>query len=311
MSFNPNHVFDRQTHRQNNPAAAKPIAFGHQSPSFFNHYLPWPSGYTPDLFFSFKRLVFSPTDGWQAPGTPMAGIPAVGGHGAEAPDRTRRLPLSGLLMAFSVMTKSWSVMFLPLILLYLKSLKKIIVYLSIFCLTILAFGQLYQFFVYTSFSRLFQAVLNHPSGASGYWGLTVLLPQPFDKIYNHYRFLILGLGLFGGFFLFYLKKPPLLQQFKIFILIVYVLSAGWGLQYTAWLVPFALLDQDWQRLKFYTLLALPYLALAYLNLAACWKAVFLNNLILKLSFLPYFFCFYWLFLELKAVYSWKSEGRKS
>ncbi|GEM_PF-6398105 len=264
------------------------------------------------IYFFLLNVWFlvQPTGGRRR-GTPMAGVPAVGGHGAKAPDRTRRLPLSGLLMAFSVMTKTWSVMFLPLILLYLKSLKKMIVYLSIFLLTILAFGQLYQFFVYTSFSRLFQTVLSHPSGASGSWGFTALLPPNLSLIYNQYRFSILILGLLGGLILLHFKKPPLLRQFKIFILIVYVLTAGWGLQYTAWLVPFALLDQDWQRLRLYTLLALPYLTLAYLNIAADWKTVFLDNLTLKLSFLPWLFCFYWLFLELKAVYLWKSEGRKS
>lgn len=222
-------------------------------------------------------------------------------------DRSRKghlggeLILAGLFMAFSVMTKSWSVMFLPLIVFWLKSLSKIIIYLASFCLMIMAFGQLYQLFVHSSFGRLFDTVLRHPSGAGGYWGLTAILPTSLSLVYNHYRFFILGLGLLAGLILFSLRKPPLLRQIKIFILIVYVLTAGWGLQYAAWIVPFALSDRDLKPLKFYTLLTLPYLGLAYLAIAGGWETFFVRDLTLKLSFLPWGFSLYWLFSELKAV----------
>jgi len=67
--------------------------------------------------------------------------------------------LSGILMVLSVLTKTWSIIFLPLVIFRIKSFQKLIIYLSTFILTLFAFVFLYKSFVFTSITRIFCGTL--------------------------------------------------------------------------------------------------------------------------------------------------------
>ncbi len=221
--------------------------------------------------------------------------------------------IAGLLMAFSIMTKSWSIMFLPLVLLKIKSLKKKLIYFSTFFLTIFLFASLYKLFVFSSFSRIFKAALFHPTGAAGHWGITALFHLsskilPLNSLISFYskkRALILSLALLTGFVFSIKKKLALLKGAQLFILIVYIFTAGWGIQYSAWIIPFALVNKDWQKNIRYTLLAIPYLSFSYLAIAGGWQNPFINRLIIFLGLFPWVYSGCWL-LKIRQVSFLKS-----
>ena len=206
--------------------------------------------------------------------------------------------LSGFLMAFSVLTKTWSVIFLPLVILRIKSFRKIIIYLSAFFLAVLVFASLYKRLVFTSFTRMFSAAIMRPSGSAGYWGITAFLNvlglQKASSFYSDSRLCFLGFGLLAGLAIFYKKKWDVFRGVLLFTLIIYVFTAGWGLQHSLWLIPFGLLNKKFKETAVYTLLTVPYLFLSYLVIAGGWENNTLNKIIVILGLFPWGYCCYWL-----------------
>jgi len=213
----------------------------------------------------------------------------------------KKIILSAVLMALSILTKSWSVIFLPLIILRIRSFQKIIIYLSTFILVLFAFVFLYKSFIFTSITRIFSAAIMRPSGSAGYWGITALLDilnlQKISYFYSANRLYFLFLGILGGLGIYYIRKLSIFRGVLLLVLIVYALTGGWGLQHSLWLVPFGLLNNKFKETSIYSLLTVPYLFLSYLAIAGGWENSLLNKAIVILALFPWGYCCYWLYIE--------------
>jgi len=199
---------------------------------------------------------------------------------------------AGIFMAISIMIKTWSVMFLPLVFFKLKSFR----FWISFGISFLIIGFLYKFFVFSSWQRILTALIVHPSGSAGYWGITALLKLVWPSTVQFYsinRFWPLLASLVFGWWIAWKKKLTIFPAALLLILLTYVTTAGWGLQYSSWIIPFGILAQDFKKTNLYTLLSLPYLCIAYLGIAANAQ-VSPNNLVIFLSLPAWLFSIYWL-----------------
>jgi hypothetical protein len=108
----------------------------------------------------------------------------------------------------------------------------------------------------------------------GIWGytyfirmLSLLAPdtgQLFAFVVNYGRYLTLAaLGLVWWF---WARKETPLAGFLTILVAFFALAHAFAIQYLAWLVPFAILDQDYRWLYRFTLGAFAYMFLAYFTL---------------------------------------------
>ncbi len=219
----------------------------------------------------------------------------------------KNLVFSGFLMALSVCAKSWSVIFLPLVILKIPKIFKKIIYLMAFCLTIIIFIFVYKLFIFTSFKRIFSVVLNRPTGSSGFWGITAWLNllgfSEISNFYSHNRSWFLLTGLIFIWFFAWKKKINYWLSSLLIVLLVYCLTAGWGLQHSLWLIPFGLINNEIKKTNLYTFLCLPYLYFSYSAIALNLKLTI--NLEACLSISVWLFCCWWLWQLLKNF-----SGRK-
>ena len=180
---------------------------------------------------------------------------------------------SAVLMAISVLIKTWSIIFIPLFLIKLKNFPQIVTWLLTLIFIIGLTTSLYVKLFHSSFSLITETLNSHVGGAAGFWGYTGLLnliskliPSASLLINTLERNAIYSLIIAFGviYFVIIKKHTPLLTSMVIFLLTFKLVSPGWGLQYTAWILPFAVARGMSKDFKTYSLLAILYLSLSYL-----------------------------------------------
>lgn len=182
----------------------------------------------------------------------------------------QRWLLSPLAFAASVASKTWSVIFFPILIRYQRSMWYSLWFVGLAAGALFANIYYYTTFaVYnSSFERVFAAV-GAPGGPIGVWGLSILAAPllPLVLPFKLFAFALL-LGLIQ--LLILTRKATYMQSIFLVILGVYLIILNWGIQYLFWLLPFAYLLRDWFSpwiWRTYMVLASGYLLLNYLGVA--------------------------------------------
>lgn len=181
--------------------------------------------------------------------------------------------VAGAWLGLGILDKSWPVLALPSLLAGAESWPKRI-RLSIAALGFPLVGvAVYVVGFGADLTDLLQRTLSYNSGV-GVWGYTYLvrllsIVRPdttflFDSLVRWGRFVTLAaLGLV--WFIRARREPP--QAGILTLLLAFIaLSHGFAIQYLIWLVPFALLNEAYRWLTWYTLAAFCYMFLAYMTL---------------------------------------------
>ena len=177
----------------------------------------------------------------------------------EFGERPRGTRLSALLLGIAILAKNFPAILLPLFLLREEKNRDRLVYAAIACLP--AALSLLPFLLVTP-----DAILGNVGAYSsrfGHWGYMLLLGvlhnhsglafiagmKPLGSAYGKYL-LVACLGLY--YFRTARKKRPLLDDIISLFLVFYCLTAGFGIQYLVWIVPFAALRGE-RKFGYYTL----------------------------------------------------------
>jgi Gpi18-like mannosyltransferase len=180
-----------------------------------------------------------------------------------------RLGCSALILGLAILNKSWAAMFLPIVFFRLKSTKQRFLYALIALATPVVFTVLYIVAFHDAPYPLLHRALTH-AGVPGWWGASAVASLTWH---------LTGIGqgvvswlaqygrwpiLVGAGCVYWVTRRQLAMDAWVTLLVViYVLTSGFGLQWTLWVVPFAILAGDLWRLDRYTLAALLYMLPAY------------------------------------------------
>jgi len=180
-----------------------------------------------------------------------------------------RLFLSALLLGFAVLNKTWPLLFLPVVLLRLESLKQRTTYTLITLAVPVFFTMLYVAIFPQDLYPMLNRALTH-AGVPGWWGGGAII-NLFFHITGLGEGLLAGLVKYGrwlvfagsGYVYWVTRRESGLGALATLLVVLNVLTSGFGLQWTLWVVPFALLADDLRGLNLYTLGALFYMLPSY------------------------------------------------
>jgi hypothetical protein len=183
----------------------------------------------------------------------------------------RNAEISGAWVGLGILTKSWPVLAVPPLLSKIKSWKKRVIFIVIL-LGVLSVGiGLYIFLTKADVTPLFSRVLGYNRGI-GVWGYTYLVRLlSFVKpdLSNMYSWLIqygrwitlLGLGLVWWWTSLRRNLPQ--EIFLAILVSFFCVTHAFAIQYLSWIVPFAIVCQEYSWLKRFVLAAFAYMFLAY------------------------------------------------
>ena len=198
--------------------------------------------------------------------------------------RNKKIFYSAVFLALSILAKTWSIMFLPLFIKEDKISQKLY-FLAIFFFVIFAITAFYIRFWHSSFFWIFQAVSGYVGSGSLHWGglglvsLFINVAKIFSSDFRH-AYLILLFSIV--YILIFLKKFDILKGSFFIILSLFVFTIGWAVQYIFWVWPFLVIRENISNIRWYSLLALPYLLVAYIFIV--WDIK--NDFLLVVSSLP-------------------------
>lgn len=172
---------------------------------------------------------------------------------------TRGLLLSALALGLAVLDKSWPALFLPIVLLRLKSMRRRVTYGLITVAVPMAFTALYIVAFREDPAFLLGRPLTH-TGVPGWWGIGAMVSvvkaatgwgEPVINWLGHYSrwFVFCTVGL--SYWL--TRRQASLEALVTALLALYVSTIGFGLQWMLWGVPFALLAGDRRAMNWYVL----------------------------------------------------------
>ncbi|NMC36444.1 hypothetical protein GYA49_05370 [Candidatus Beckwithbacteria bacterium] len=151
--------------------------------------------------------------------------------------------LGALLLAASIATKTWSIVFLPLIAWFQKNMFKVILTGLLIVLFLLGDVFIYTRLVFGSSVRTVLPAVLAAGGPIGHWGWPLLVSFiiPISVITN-YKFYLFILLLGVVFAILVWKKLPLTISLLGFVLGLYLVIPNWGIQYSFWVLPFLFLS---------------------------------------------------------------------
>ncbi len=180
---------------------------------------------------------------------------------------------SGLWVGFGILDKSWPILAIPSLVYHYKkwSHRLVFMILSIIIPLIGVFIYCYRIQVYP-ITVVQQAInYNHGIGVWGYSYLARLLSivQPdltflFRQVILHGRYITLTILVMV--WVLYARKQRLEASILTVFVTFFVVTHAFSIQYLMWLVPFAILNQSYKWLKYYTLAACFYMFLVYSTL---------------------------------------------
>lgn len=202
--------------------------------------------------------------------------------------------LSGVSYGLSLLVKTWSLFFLPFVVSTLK-LKQRPVFLLALISTVFLDVFVYTRLLHSSFRTVFGAAFGHPGSPIGSWGLSFILSLfsiPIGPTLAKYWLIIV---LVCANLVAWRKKLSVMVGIELIILCYAVLTLGWGIQYTVWLIPFAYYNKNGNWAERFGLLAIPYLMLSYFS-AASGSSI---EIIKIFGLLPWAYCILLLYQKLK------------
>lgn len=171
----------------------------------------------------------------------------------------RRTLFSAVALGLAVLSKTWPIVLLSVVLLRLHEHRRRLTYAAVTLVIPTLFTLAYVLALQTDPIPMLQRALTH-TGPSGYWGVSALLAVAgkyhhafqtlFEELVSVRRWLLLAAGLFA---LWRTRRQSTLSALTTIILTVFAVSVGMGLQWLLWVVPFALLAGDVGGLKWYSL----------------------------------------------------------
>lgn len=235
-------------------------------------------------------------------------------------DLFKKVALAGFFLGLAILDKSWTVLLLPFFLANLKLVKERLLFLGTTFVAPLIFTFFYLWFASASLFNIFKFALGH-SSVYGWWGYPVIidffalrlptlnfLPP---LLLNYGRYLTLALLLYLIFK--NLKRKEILISISIVFVGFYAVTAGFGIQYLFWLVPFALLAGYLKELAYFTFFALIFYGISlfgyHLACLLCRPfSVEGAQILLKIfSLLPWGFSLFWLIAIFKRGYLWTKK----
>lgn len=180
-----------------------------------------------------------------------------------------RVIWSALVLGLAVLDKTWPLIFLPILLLRLKSWNDRLNY-GLICAGVPVIATtLYLLFFPGDVGPLLRRALTH-AGVPGFWGISAIINLIYtctgwgrgvlDLMAAYGRWLVLmGIGT-----TYWVSRTwPAMQALVMAILALYACTSGFGLQWGLWLIPFALLSGDERWVKIYVAALLFHLLPAY------------------------------------------------
>ena len=181
----------------------------------------------------------------------------------------RNWPLSAVFMGLAILSKTWPVIFLPLLLWrFTAGWRQRALYALIAFLIPTAAVWAYVYFLQTDPQPMLQRALLH-SGVAGYWGVTgglALINRYSDnallELYTLFvangRYLLLATALF---IFWQTRRQDSLNALTTLLVAILVVTPGMGLQWLLWLIAPAILAGDRRGLNWFTLGGVIYLGL--------------------------------------------------
>lgn len=181
----------------------------------------------------------------------------------------RRVVLSALILGFAILNKTWPALFLPIFLLRLGSGKRCLTYSLITLAVPVIFTVLYVIIFREDPSPLLRRALTH-AGVPGWWGpgaVVNILRETVgwgERVLNwltmYSRWLVfIGVGLACWI----TRRQDSIEALTTAILVLYVSTSGFGVQWLIWVIPFALMAGDVRGIDWYVLGHLVFLIPAY------------------------------------------------
>ena len=223
------------------------------------------------------------------------------------------LGCSALMLGLAILNKSWPTIFLPIVFFRLQLAKQRIAYAAITLATPVVFTLLYLVAFHETPYALLHRALTH-AGIPGWWGASALVSLTWH-LTGVGKGLLTWLAQYGRWFVFVgaacvywlTRRQRSIDALLTLLLTLYVLTSGFGLQWTLWVVPFAILAGDLRRLNRYTLAALLYMLPAYYGyhfepLLLRWLAMEQATVVLIVCAIPvWLVCVWWLLSRLRAA----------
>ena len=216
----------------------------------------------------------------------------------------QNLLIGSFFFACSILAKTWSIIFFPVLMKFQKNITKTTILIIITILLLAADIYLYTVTVYyTKLSNILPALIK-PGGPVGIWGVTYILSS-LPKVINWVAFhnLLIFASMLGIFIILILKKNSTFWQ-SCFLLIlgVYLVIPNWGFQYLFWIWPFLFMIYDFLRKRdflIFNLISSIYLFMNYGNIAFGKQIIPVKPILLTGLFL-WLFIFYWFVKQLKT-----------
>jgi hypothetical protein len=182
--------------------------------------------------------------------------------------------ISGAWLGLGILAKSWPVLSIPPLLAKIKTNKKRLYFLVVVSTVLCAGIGFYVIIIGANPLPMLVRVTSYNRGI-GVWGYTyfirlISLMQPnLNGFYNWFvlysRWItLIGLGLVWWWVN---SRRELPQQILLAILVSYfAITHAFAIQYLAWIIPFAILCQEYRWLKRYVIAAFTYMFLTYTTL---------------------------------------------
>ena len=189
--------------------------------------------------------------------------------------------LSGVSLGFSILAKTWSVIFLPIFFLQkLTRIQRLTIIVGI-SLSIVATSLFYLRFWHSTPTRIWDAVIGYAGSWTVYWGPQGLLinllagNQPLNQNLRSFYLLI----IFAAVYLMIFKKQmDIISGSKLLMLTFFVFTLSWAPQYIFWVWPFIVVTESLKTIKIFSLLSLPYVFITYADLVWNLNLTFLSVL---------------------------------
>jgi len=148
----------------------------------------------------------------------------------------------------SVASKTWSILFAPIIWWFYK--KSWQIYAIFFLVAGLLFANIFGYtrYVFGSSIRTVLPAILKPGGQIGNWGFLYILPQ-LQAFVMEYKLLVYGALLAIGYLIVLSRKLSFWKTITLFIFWMYVVAIHWAVQYAFWILPFMLIYKKWIGVK--------------------------------------------------------------
>lgn len=171
----------------------------------------------------------------------------------------RRLGWSAVALALAVLSKTWPIVFLPIVLLRLPDWRRRLGFTGVVLAIPLLSVAVYLLLFTADAQPMLRRVLTH-TGVAGFWGHSALLAAggtatavPYAALLAVRRWLLLLAGALG---LWLTRRQSALDALLTLVLLELVVTVGIGIQWLVWPLPFAVLAGEVTWLRRYSLACL-------------------------------------------------------